>query len=62
MVKMMGPQFVKPHLEALGGVEPLKSTNIDSISISVGVPKYQNGFAIVIKIPGLSKVVGDLLA
>jgi hypothetical protein len=62
MVKMMGPQFVKPHLEALGGVEPLKSTNIDAISISVGVPKYQNGFAIVLKIPGLSKVVGDLLA
>jgi hypothetical protein len=62
MVKMMGPQLVKPHLEALGAVEPLKSTNIDAISISVGVPKYQNGFAVVIKIPGLSKVVGDLLA
>ena len=62
MVKMMGPQLVKPHLEALGAVEPLKSTNIDALSISVGVPKYQNGFAIVIKIPGLSKVVGDILA
>jgi len=62
MVKTMGPQMVKPSLEAFGAVGPLKSTNIDVLSVSVGVPKYQNGFAVVIKIPGLSKVVGDLLA
>ena len=62
MVKTMGPQMVKPSLEAFGAVEPLKSTNIDVLSVSVGVPKYQNGFAVVIKVPGLSKVVGDLLA
>ena len=62
MVKTMGPQMVKPMLQNFGAVEPLKSTNIDVLSVSVGIPKYQNGFAVVVKIPGLSKVVGDLLA
>ena len=62
MVKTMGPQMVKPQLQALGAIEPLKSTNIDVLSIAAGVPKYKNGCALVIKIPGLSKVVSDLLA
>ena len=34
----------------------------DTLSIAFGVPKYKNGCALVIKIPGLSKVVSDLLA
>ena len=62
MVKGMGQQMVKPSLEAFGAIEPLKSTNIDTLSIAFGVPKYKNGCALVIKIPGLSKVVSDLLA
>ena len=62
MVKTIGAQMVKPQLQAFGAIEPLKSTNIDVLSIVFGVPKYKNDCALVIKIPGLSKVVSDLLA
>ena len=62
MVKEMGLQMVKSQLQALGAIEPLKSTNIDVLSIADGVPKYKNGCALVIKVPGLSKIVSDLLA
>ena len=51
MVKEMGLQMVKSQLQALGAIEPLKSTNIDVLSIAAGVPKYKNGCALVIKVP-----------
>ena len=52
MVKEMGLQMVKPQLQDLGAIEPLKSTNIDVLSIAVdGFPKYKNGCALVIKVP-----------
>ena len=61
MLKTMGPQMIKPPLEQFGLVEPVKSADFDEISLCLAVPKYQNGIAHVIKLPGLSKVLAELL-
>ena len=61
MVKTMGPQMIKPPLEQFGLVEPVKSADFDEISLCLAVPKYQNGIAHVIKLPGLSKILADIL-
>ena len=61
MVKQMGPQMVKPALEGFGLVEPVKSTDFDEISLCLAVPKYQNGVAHVVKLPGLSNVLAEIL-
>jgi len=45
----------------MGFADTIKALDLDSISISFGVPKYHNGYAISIKIPGLSSVLGGML-
>jgi len=45
----------KLHLEL-----PFDLLNFDSISISICVPKYQNGYAISIKSPGLNKIIKNI--
>ena len=42
-------------------VDTVKSIDLDTISISLGVPKHQNGCAISIKIPGLTQVLDGIL-
>ena len=59
MVMGMGGQVVIPMINNFG--IPVKVLNLDSISISIGVPKYQNGYAISIKVPGLTQVFGQML-
>ena len=54
MIIPMLTQFVMP--------DTVKAIDLDCISISLGVPKYKTGYAISIKLPGLSKVFGDMLA
>ena len=56
-----GQQMVKPAVDGMGLTATLKSLNLDTISIAAGVPKYQNGFALVLTLPGLSKVLEELL-
>ena len=56
-----GQQMVKPAVEGMGFTETLKSLNLDTISIAAGIPKYQNGFAFVLKLPGVSSVLEELL-
>jgi len=56
-----GQQMVKPAIEGMGFTATLKSLNLDTISIAVGIPKYQNGFAFVLKLPGVSSVLEELL-
>ena len=41
--------------------DTVKALDLDSFSISIGVPQYENGYAISIKIPGLSQVLGGML-
>ena len=43
-------------------IDTVKAINLDSISISLGIPKYKTGYAISFKLPGLSKVFGDMVA
>lgn len=56
-----GQQMVKPAVEGMGLTATLKSLNLDTISIAAGVPKYQNGLALVLKLPGVSSVLEELL-
>ena len=51
-----------------GGAEGLKTKiagtqqiNLDLITISLGVPSYKNGYAISLKLPGLTQVFADIL-
>ena len=57
----MGQSMIKPAVSDMGFEAALKAINLDSISIAGGVPKYENGLALVIKIPGLSKVFEEVL-
>ena len=60
MAKQMLPAMIKPHLEKFGLVEPVKSADFDEISLCLAFPKYQNGIAHVVKLPGLSNVLGEI--
>ena len=61
MAMEMGQQMVAPMIESFGMTDTVKVLDLDSISISIGVPQYENGYAISIKIPGLSQVLGGML-
>jgi hypothetical protein len=61
MAMGMGQQMVAPMIASTGMTDTVKALDLDSISISIGVPQYENGYAISIKIPGLSQVLGGML-
>ena len=52
MVTMLVEQMVKPKLTEFGLVYACKKTDIDEVSVSLVFPKYQNGIAHVVKLPG----------
>jgi hypothetical protein len=51
--------MVKPILEQYQLVDSVKATDVDEISISAVCPKYQNGIAHVVKLPGFSKAFSE---
>ena len=53
--------FIVPMIENFGMTETAKVLDLDYISISLGVPKYENGYAISLKLPGLTKVLEKVL-
>ena len=57
----MAQGFAIPMLMQLELVEAIKSIDFDYISLSIGFPKYKNGYAISLKLPGLSQIFGELL-
>ena len=61
MAKNAGTQMAKPAIETMGFGDSLKALNLDSFSVAGGVPKYSNGLALVLRIPGLTKVVEEIL-
>ena len=61
MAKNAGAQMAKPAIENMGFGDSLKALNLDSFSVAGGVPKYSNGLALVLRIPGLTKVVEEIL-
>jgi hypothetical protein len=54
-VEGMVENKVKPILTQYGLVDAAKATDIDEVSISLTFPKYENGIAHVVKLPGFSK-------
>jgi len=61
MATGMGQQAIKPAIEGFGFGDALKALNLDCISIAGGAPKYQNGYALVLKLPGLTHVLEEIL-
>jgi hypothetical protein len=61
MAMGMGSSYVAPMIANFGMTDTVKALDLDSFSISIGVPQYENGYAISIKIPGLSQVLGGML-
>ena len=54
-------QMIVPMISNFALEEKVKATDLDKISISLSVPKYKNGLALSLKIPGLSKVLDEML-
>ena len=61
MAMGMGLTFIVPMLQQFGMIDTVKVLDLDSISISLGVPRYKTGYAISLKIPGLSQVLGGMM-
>ena len=57
----IGQSMVAPMIAGFGMTGTVKVLDFYSISLSIGVTTYQNGYAISIKIPGFSQVLGWML-
>ena len=51
----MGQNMLKPILKEYGLVDAVKAANVDDITISIGIPKNENGIIHCIHLPGFSK-------
>ena len=61
VVMGMSQEMIAPMINSLQMTDTVKGMDLDTISISLGVPKYQHGYAISLKIPGISQVLGGIL-
>ena len=61
MAMGMVQELIVPMINSFGMVDTAKVLDLDYISISLGVPKYENGYAISLKLPGLTKVLEKVL-
>lgn len=59
--KGMGQNMVKPMVEGMGFGNAVKAINLDSFTCAGGFPKYGSGIAVVLKLPGLTHVLEELL-
>lgn len=59
MLQGTGKDMVKTPLEQQGMLEVAKGICADEIKISSTCPKYKNGMAVVLKLPGLSKAFSE---
>ena len=59
LVGLMENAF-RPIMEGMGFRDLFKLINFDCISLSLGIPKYENGLSLVIKMPGLNQYFKDL--
>ena len=50
-----------PMIQNLGLEDVFRATIFDSIYITLGIPKYQNGYKISIKLPGITNVIDNLM-
>lgn len=61
MAKTSGQNMIKPMVEGMGFGNAVKAINLDSFTCAGGFPKYGNGIAFVLKLPGLTHVLEELL-
>ena len=57
----MANSVIAPIIAGYGLIDKIKVIDLDSISISLGIPQYQHGYAISFKIPGLSNFLETIL-
>lgn len=57
MAEGMGGEAIKPVVESMGLLEPLKSINFDEITVSVVSPKFKTGIAHSLKLPGVTELL-----
>ena len=53
--------MVAPMIATFGMTDTVKSLDLDYVSLSFGVPRYKNGYALSLKIPGLTKLLAQIL-
>ena len=53
--------LIIPIIKGFGLVDVFRATIFDSIYITLGIPKYQNGYKISIKLPGITNVIDNLM-
>jgi len=61
MIKGLLQNLIVPMINNFGMKEHVEAAELDKISISLTVPKYKNGLALSLKLPGLSKILDELL-
>ena len=54
-------QLLIPIIISFGLKDFIKAINIDCISLSLSFPKYKNGYNLLIKIPGLTKILNRFI-
>ena len=60
IVNMM-KQLLISYINSFGLKDLVKAINIDCISLSLSFPKYKNGYNLLIKIPGLTKILNRFI-
>ena len=53
--------FIVPFIQSIGMTESGKAIDLDKISLSLSVPKYQSGLALSLRIPGITKLLEEML-
>ncbi len=53
--------LIIPMIKIFGLVDVFSATVFDNIYITLGIPKYQNGYKISIKLPGITNVIDNLM-
>ena len=60
MASSLSQNLIRPFINGTGLSKLITLINLDSFSFSFGIPKYENGLTIVIKLPGISQYFDDL--
>lgn len=55
----MGKELIKPTLEGVQMLEPVKAANFDVLTISVLSPKFKSGIVHELKLPGITQILNE---
>ena len=62
MIQSFVKDMLKQFLEYYNLMETIKSINLDNLCYTFGFPKYKNGLAIIIKLPGITQYLNNILS